>query len=101
MLEVLNTTGQEEYTALRNQWIRNGDGFILVYSISNRSSFTRISRFYDQIQLVKEDLASPSHLGSPIASSSCIPAKMPPIMLVGNNSDGLLNVKFLHRKEVL
>lgn len=86
MLEVLDTAGQEEYTALRDQWIRDGEGFILVYSISSRSSFTRIKRFHNQIQRVKESTASsPSYPGSPISAAN--PAAPVPIMLVGNKSD--------------
>jgi len=86
MLEVLDTAGQEEYTALRDQWIRDGEGFVLVYSISSRSSFSRIKRFHHQIQRVKESCASsPSYPGSPIASAS--PQAPVPIMLVGNKSD--------------
>ncbi|OIW28552.1 ras-domain-containing protein [Coniochaeta ligniaria NRRL 30616] len=86
MLEVLDTAGQEEYTALRDQWIRDGEGFVLVYSISSRSSFSRIKRFHHQIQRVKESCASsPSYPGSPIsAMNSQAPV---PIMLVGNKSD--------------
>lgn len=85
MLEVLDTAGQEEYTALRDQWIRDGEGFVLVYSISSRSSFTRIKRFHNQIQRVKESSASsPSYPGSPISSTPLAPV---PIMLVGNKSD--------------
>lgn len=86
MLEVLDTAGQEEYTALRDQWIRDGEGFVLVYSISSRSSFTRIQRFHNQIQRVKESSASsPSYPGSPISSAA--PLAPVPIMLVGNKSD--------------
>jgi GTPase KRas protein len=86
MLEVLDTAGQEEYTALRDQWIRDGEGFVLVYSISSRSSFTRIQRFHNQIQRVKESSASsPNYPGSPI--SSVAPSAPVPIMLVGNKSD--------------
>lgn len=86
MLEVLDTAGQEEYTALRDQWIRDGEGFILVYSISSRSSFTRIKRFHHQIQRVKESTASsPSYPGSPISAAN--PSAPVPIMLVGNKSD--------------
>ena len=84
MLEVLDTAGQEEYTALRDQWIRDGEGFVLVYSISSRSSFTRIQRFHNQIQRVKESSSSPSYPGSPISS---FPSDHVPIMLVGNKSD--------------
>lgn len=90
MLEVLDTAGQEEYTALRDQWIRDGEGFVLVYSISSRSSFTRIQRFYNQIQRVKESAAagSPTYPGSPLSqnmgSATLGPA---PVMLVGNKCD--------------
>jgi GTPase KRas protein len=86
MLEVLDTAGQEEYTALRDQWIRDGEGFVLVYSIASRSSFTRIKRFHHQIQRVKESVASsPSYPGSPLSAAS--PQLPVPIMLVGNKSD--------------
>ncbi|KAE9367571.1 ras-domain-containing protein [Stipitochalara longipes BDJ] len=86
MLEILYTEQQEEYTALRDQWVRDGEGFVLVYSITSRSSFTRIQRFHNQIARVKESSAlSPSYPGSPIPASS---TKQPvPIMLVGNNCD--------------
>ncbi|EDO01385.1 hypothetical protein SS1G_03860 [Sclerotinia sclerotiorum 1980 UF-70] len=86
MLEVLDTAGQEEYTALRDQWIRDGEGFVLVYSISSRSSFTRIQRFHNQIQRVKESSSSsPVYPGSPISPIS--PSEPVPIMLVGNKCD--------------
>jgi len=55
MLEVLDTAGQEEYTSLRDQWIRSGEGFLLIYSITSRSSFARIPAFYNLIEKVKYD----------------------------------------------
>lgn len=88
MLEVLDTAGQEEYTALRDQWIRDGEGFVLVYSISSRSSFTRIQKFHHQIQRVKESSSSsPSFPGSPISQSMVANGGNVPVMLVGNKSD--------------
>ncbi|KAF2742731.1 ras-domain-containing protein [Sporormia fimetaria CBS 119925] len=91
MLEVLDTAGQEEYIALRDQWIRDGEGFVLVYSISSRSSFARIQRFHSQIQRVKETAlsGSPTYPGSPLSAlnpgmGSFGPA---PVMLVGNKCD--------------
>ena len=92
MLEVLDTAGQEEYTALRDQWIRDGEGFVLVYSITSRSSFKRIQKFYNQIQRVKDssNAGSPTSLAylttpvSPVQPSYSGPA---PVMLVGNKSD--------------
>ena len=92
MLEVLDTAGQEEYTALRDQWIRDGEGFILVYSITSRSSFTRIRKFHSQIQRVKEcsSAGSPAgggYLSSPTSPSMTFGGQPAPVMLVGNKSD--------------
>ncbi|KAI8589317.1 small G-protein Ras2 [Geranomyces variabilis] len=68
ILEVLDTAGQEEYTALRDQWIRDGEGFILVYSITSRSTFERVERFKQQIHRVKD-------------------TDTVPLMLIGNKCD--------------
>ena len=92
MLEVLDTAGQEEYTALRDQWIRDGEGFVLVYSITSRSSFTRIRKFYSQIQRVKESSSagsptSAAYLSSPISPTMTANPGQAPVMLVGNKSD--------------
>jgi len=68
MLEILDTAGQEELTALRDQWIRGAEGFIIVYSITSRGSFEQVSQFRQQILRVHdvEDM---------------------PMILVGNKSD--------------
>lgn len=91
MLEVLDTAGQEEYTALRDQWIRDGEGFVLVYSIASRSSFNRIQKFHHQIQRVKESSlsGSPTYPGSPLSATSANSASFgpAPVMLVGNKCD--------------
>ncbi|CAG8788049.1 5101_t:CDS:2, partial [Gigaspora rosea] len=68
VLEILDSGEQEEYTALRDQWIRDGDGFLLVYSIATRSSFEVIERFHDLITRVKD-------------------TEQIPIVLVGNKND--------------
>lgn len=44
-IEIVDTAGQEEYSTLRDQWVREGQGFILVYSITERRSFERIETF--------------------------------------------------------
>ncbi|KAI8074613.1 ras-like protein 3 [Gongronella butleri] len=54
LLDVLDTAGQEEYSAMREQYMRNGEGFVLVYSITSRLSFEEISTFYQQIRRVKD-----------------------------------------------
>ncbi|KAF4548985.1 Ras-like protein 4 [Elsinoe fawcettii] len=80
MLEVLDTAGQEDYVSLRDQWIRDGEGFVLVYSISSRASFQQLKSFYNQIRRVKEASGSPTFAGSPGLGPA-------PIMLVGNKCD--------------
>lgn len=39
---------------MREQYMRNGEGFLLVYSITSRMSFDEISTFYQQICRVKD-----------------------------------------------
>ncbi|KAH0543097.1 hypothetical protein FGG08_002523 [Glutinoglossum americanum] len=83
MLEVLDTAGQEEYTALRDQWIRDGEAFLIAYSISSRRSFTRIQKFHQQVQRVKESSVPSTGPEAPIVN----PDWRVPVCLVGNKSD--------------
>jgi GTPase KRas protein len=39
---------------MREQYMRNGEGFLLVYSITSRMSFEEINTFYHQICRVKD-----------------------------------------------
>merc|ERR1711939_927433 len=41
LLDVLDTAGQEEHGAMREQYMRTGEGFLLVYSITSRQSSNR------------------------------------------------------------
>ncbi|CAG8514736.1 5323_t:CDS:2 [Paraglomus occultum] len=54
LLDVLDTAGQEEYSAMREQYMRTGEGFLLVYSITSRNSFEEITAFHQQILRVKD-----------------------------------------------
>jgi small GTP-binding protein len=51
---VLDTAGQEEYSAMREQYMRTGEGFLLVYSITSQQSFEEIKTFQQQILRVKD-----------------------------------------------
>ena len=33
---VLDTAGQEEFSAMREQYMRSGEGFLLVFSVTDR-----------------------------------------------------------------
>uniref|UniRef100_M4BHB5 Uncharacterized protein n=2 Tax=Peronosporaceae TaxID=4777 RepID=M4BHB5_HYAAE len=54
LLDILDTAGQEEYTSMQDQWMREGKGFLLVYSITSRSSFDDIVAFKDKILRAKD-----------------------------------------------
>jgi GTPase KRas protein len=54
LLEILDTAGQEEYIALRDQYIYRGEGFMLVYSITSRASFEELDSLYQSILNVKD-----------------------------------------------
>ncbi|EFC48819.1 ras family small GTPase [Naegleria gruberi] len=53
ILDILDTAGQEEFHTLRDQYIRQGEGYIIVYSITNRSSFEEAYQFIDHILQTK------------------------------------------------
>jgi len=60
MLDILDTAGQEEYSAMRDQYIRSGQGFVIVFSITSRSSFESLNSFHDQILRVKDEDSFPT-----------------------------------------
>ncbi|CAG2195286.1 ras-related protein R-Ras2-like [Mytilus galloprovincialis] len=53
-LDILDTAGQEEFSAMREQYMRSGEGFLLVYSVTDKSSFNEIYKFHKQILRVKD-----------------------------------------------
>lgn len=53
-LDILDTAGQEEFSAMREQYMRSGMGFLLVFSVSDRNSFDEIYKFHKQILRVKD-----------------------------------------------
>ncbi|CAL5996281.1 Ras-related_protein Rap-1b [Hexamita inflata] len=38
MLDILDTAGQEEFSALRDSYMYGGDGFVLVYAVNSINS---------------------------------------------------------------
>jgi hypothetical protein len=53
MLEILDTAGTEQFTAMRDLYMKNGQGFALVYSITAQSTFNDLEDLRDQILRVK------------------------------------------------
>jgi len=54
MLEILDTAGTEQFTAMRDLYMKNGQGFVLVYSITARSTFNELNDLREQIVRVKD-----------------------------------------------
>ncbi|XP_010149351.1 PREDICTED: GTP-binding protein Rit2, partial [Eurypyga helias] len=52
-LDILDTAGQAEFTAMRDQYMRGGEGFIICYSITDRQSFQEAAEFKELIYHVR------------------------------------------------
>jgi len=54
LLDILDTAGQEEFASMQDQWIREGKGFLLVYSITSQQSFNEMKNFHRNILRTKD-----------------------------------------------
>lgn len=77
-LTIQDTAGLEAYSHIPAQYITNTAGYILVYSITDRSSFDTISNVYDRLYEANN--------------------RQIPIVLVGNKSD-LLEKRIVEKSE--
>lgn len=53
-LDILDTAGQEVFSAVRDRYMRDGEGFLLVYSLIERNTFVAMSKISEQIKRVKD-----------------------------------------------
>ncbi|XP_035309467.1 GTPase KRas-like isoform X2 [Cricetulus griseus] len=67
-LDILDTAGLEEYSAMSDQYMRTGEGFLCVFAMNNTKSFEAIHHYREQIKRVKD-------------------AEDVPMVLVGNKCD--------------
>ncbi|KAI9814553.1 MAG: Ras- protein rsr1 [Thelocarpon impressellum] len=68
MLEILDTAGTEQFTAMRELYMKTGQGFLLVFSITSLSSLHELAELREQIVRIKDDVNVP-------------------LVIVGNKSD--------------
>ena len=60
LLDILDTAGQEEYSAMRDQYMRTGEGFLCVFAINNTKSFEDVHLYrYKMLH----DLSTPPQTG--------------------------------------
>lgn len=71
IINILDTAGQEEFYALRDQYMRSGDGYIIVFSITSVTSFLEVNAIKEQLNIVLD-----------ADNNTLIP-----IILVGNKCD--------------
>ncbi|AGO10651.1 AaceriAFR464Wp [[Ashbya] aceris (nom. inval.)] len=67
-LEILDTAGVAQFTAMRELYIKSGMGFLLVYSVTDRQSLAELMELREQILRIKD-------------------SKRVPMVLVGNKAD--------------
>lgn len=53
VLEILDTAGTEQFASMRDLYIKNGQGFVIVYSITSMQTFQDIRSMKEQIVRVK------------------------------------------------
>ncbi|KAJ3229697.1 hypothetical protein HDU81_005163 [Chytriomyces hyalinus] len=58
-VDILDTAGQEEYAAIRDNYYRSGEGFLCVFSLCETESFEHTQEFRDQICRVLDDETVP------------------------------------------
>ena len=68
VLEILDTAGTEQFASMRDLYIKNGQGFVIVYSITSLQTFQDIKNMKESIMRVKG-------------------TNRVPMLLVGNKSD--------------
>lgn len=67
-VEILDTAGTEQFTAMRDLYMKNGQGFVLVYSITSQATYNDLFDIREQIETTKDSTEVP-------------------MILVGNKSD--------------
>ncbi|XP_046404186.1 GTP-binding protein Rit2 isoform X2 [Ischnura elegans] len=53
LLDILDTAGQVEFTAMRDQYMRCGEGFMICYSVTDRHSFQEALEYRKLISRVR------------------------------------------------
>lgn len=78
ILEILDTSGSDKFSYIRDMNIESSDGFILVYSLMDEESFDSLDDFYNKILHIKK-------------------TKIFPCLIVGNKLD-LVNNRIISYK---
>lgn len=69
-VQITDTAGQEDYASVRDTFLRSGEGFLCVFSLTDSDSFAHIQELYEQVKLAK----------------SIEPPQLP-FLIIGNKAD--------------
>jgi len=92
LLDIFDTAGQEDFSAVRDQYMRTGDGFLCVYAVTLKNSFDEVATFHEHILRVKDVETIPFVLvgnKADLESSRCVSKEE------GETLAKKLNCKFL------
>ncbi|PHH66374.1 hypothetical protein CDD81_7429 [Ophiocordyceps australis] len=53
-LEILDTAGTEQFVSMRDLYMKTGQGFLLVFSITSPSSLMELTNLHDEIRRIKD-----------------------------------------------
>ena len=84
-LELLDTAGQEDFAALRHEWIRQNETFIIVYATHWKSTFEHAKDLLEEVHKLKDWDAFEYVLKT--ASNTKDDVWNPPAILVANKCD--------------
>ncbi|KAG6038998.1 hypothetical protein E4U41_003353 [Claviceps citrina] len=59
VLEILDTAGTEQFVAMRDLYMKAGQGFLLVFSITSPSSLNELAGLREEIIRIKDDESVP------------------------------------------
>ncbi|KAI1352671.1 ras family-domain-containing protein [Xylaria sp. FL0043] len=59
VLEIMDTAGTDQFVAMRDLYMKTGQGFLLVFSITSESSLSEIAGLRDEIIRIKDDDSVP------------------------------------------
>jgi GTPase KRas len=59
VIDILDTAGQDEYSSMQDQWMREGNGFVLVYAVDEAASFEDVSKYREKIFRTKNSKSVP------------------------------------------
>eukprot|EP00835_Amoeboradix_gromovi_P006641 NODE_826_length_3874_cov_0.571656.p2 type:complete len:187 gc:universal NODE_826_length_3874_cov_0.571656:2794-2234(-) len=52
-LEILDTAGQESFSAIRDNYYKHAQGFLLIYDVTSKSSFEETEQIFQHIERVR------------------------------------------------